>query len=199
MTSTSLFPRPKRQPSQATIQAEGIADMTLVLHKASGRNFYYCEDGTSNRISAAVHVTQGKEEFALTIRTSTLEPSKTPGKNNLAPIAAIDYPIKGIKAYHAETAMHLGLNPAHLVTKPESVGEYLQGLNADNTMLYMYEDLGLAPEDAAKAIRMQQQMADSGQGDAEASTDYLADMSGYDFTMALDDDNTLAAGQDFTR
>ena len=38
-----------------------------------------------------------------------------------------------------------------------------------------------------------------GQGDAEASTDYLADMSGYDFTMALDDDNTMAAGQDFTR
>lgn len=184
MTSTSLFPRIKKRPvNKAGAHATNIADMDLVLHKAKGSTFGFREQDTPTRITATVYASKEKEGFSLTLKTNVMEPSKTPGKDVLVPKEAYDYSIKDIKAFHAETAMHLGLNPGHLVTKPESVGLYLQGFNADDTMLHMYEDLGMAPEDAAKAIRMQQQMAESGQGDAQASTDYLADMSGYEFTM----------------
>ena len=198
MTSTSLFPRSTKKPAnKATTLANNIADMNLVIHNAKGTSIYYREIDTPTRIIATVYPL--KEGFVLTIKSHEVKPGKTPGKDVLVPKETFHYPIRNIKTYHAEAALHLGLNPAHLETKPESVGEYLQGFNADSTVLHMYEDLGMVPEDAAKAIRMQQQMAESGQGDAQASTDYLADMSGYDFTMALDDDNTLAAGQDFTR
>lgn len=184
MTSTSLFPRNTKRPvNKAGTHAKNIADMNLVLHKVKGSAFGFREEDTSTRITATLYASKEKDGFSLTMRTSVMEPSKTSGKDVLVPKEAYDYPIKDIKAYHAETAMHLGLNPGQLVTKPESVGQYLQGFNADNTVLHMYEDLGMAPEDAAKAIRMQHQMAESGQGDAEAATDYLADMSGYEFTM----------------
>lgn len=184
MSSNITFARKKWKPDNATTHVNGVAEMNLNLHKVNKNVFYYTELNTATRISAAVHPSTGKDSFSMTLRTFALEPGKTSDKNTLLYRSAFDYQIKAIQPYHAETAMHLGLNPAHLVTKPESVAEYLKGLNVDDTMLHMYEDLGMSPEDTAKAIRMQQKMAESGQDDAQASTDYLADMSGYEFTTS---------------
>ena len=94
-----------------------------------------------------------------------------------------DYSLRGVDPYIAETSLHLGLHPSKLALTPAVAHDHLASFGADSQSLDLYQDLGMVPEDAAKAIRMQQQMADSGQDDAQASTDYLADMSGYEFTM----------------
>lgn len=85
--------------------------------------------------------------------------------------------------YLAETALFLDIHPAKLVSDPTAAKNYLNLLGVEDGHIAMYQDLGMSPEDTAKAIRMQQKMAESGQDDAQASTDYLADMSGYEFTM----------------
>ncbi len=174
MSSTSHGSQPAKKPNKAYTEAERISNMHLVLNNFNGRDYYFADENSQTHIHASLASNASLKLFGLSLTTSVLEPGKQIRGMVFAMKSAYFYAIKDSFVYPTKVALHLGLNPAHLVTKTNAVGEYLQDFQADEAMVHVYEDLGMAPEDAAKAIRMQHQMADSG----VVGEDYLASLDG---------------------
>jgi hypothetical protein len=101
------------------------------------------------------------------------------------------YPLGKVDPYTAETALFLGIHPAKLALNLEAANAHLKSFGAGEQEISLYRDLGMSTKDTAQAIRMQQQVAQSGEDDSQASSDYLASLDGDVFAQ---DDQVLSSG-----